>query len=218
MSKTFVLAGFLAVLPVIALGQDGDPRILTTPDAITMLQPVTNLNNVQPCGAESSYCLFDFENTTGEIIDSLTFDVTFTKGIPDTNPQDYSVDDPNNPASANCGGYFLTCGATIDGNTVAFTFSGVNPADGDETPGQPNYDPEIGEQEGIPPQGVFFIILEGWTSLGSDNFYDGVKFSNSFTTVPEASSAVILLTELLLLGGVLLIFRRKLNWKQRLDL
>lgn len=213
MLKTVLAVCFLVVLPLIAQTQGGDPKILTTPDAITLIQPITDIGDVQPCGAGSEFCQFDFSNNTGAIIDSLTFDVTFADGIPQG--ATFQVSDPNIPASENCGGYFLVCTTTVDGNSVIFSFSGVNPPDGDETPGQPNFDQEIGEQEGIPPTGDFFIDLEGWTNTpGGPDYFDGVSFQNSFTTVPEASSALILLTELLLLAGVLAIFRRRLNWKR----
>jgi hypothetical protein len=66
--------------------------------------------------------------------------------------------------------------------------------------------------------GVFTIEFDGWTTTGLTGLSNGIPTFTAGYNVPEPSAALILLTELLLLAGVLAVFGRKLNWKRRFDL
>ena len=226
MSKTILLFSLLVAVPLIGLAQeDNDPRILLA-GGDDGPQPVQNIGNVQPACTDggisgSTYlfglvplptCTYNFQNTSGSILTSFTFETQVNANLPFPN------------LLFNCDqqglGYFLNCNVMYNSSSgdLKYVFSGVNPSDGDETPG-PGFDNQYNEQEGIPPTGLFHITLVNWSPA-----FDGVLWgnqlptlTNSFTTVPEASSIVILLTELLLLAAFLTLFRRKLNWKRLLD-
>jgi hypothetical protein len=80
--------------------------------------------------------------------------------------------------------------------------------EGDET-----QEPEIGEQEGIPPNGHFKITLQGWTpdvvSAGQQLYSNVPNLDNNFVQTPipespEPASVLTLGTGLLTLGVMLL--------------
>ena len=84
-----------------------------------------------------------FYNDTGAIITALFLHTTIRTGL--------STTDINNSFTCNSPSpFFLFCGFDYIGSTGSLTigFYGVNPADGDELGG---FDPELNEQEGIPP-------------------------------------------------------------------
>jgi len=190
-------------------------------------QPIQDVNNVQPgCLASEGgnplgdTCTYYFENTAGSIVDSFTFETqislsdyvnNFTgpgNGCLPTNSQGF---DPN--------GYFQNCMVSdipINSQevTLVYSFSGVFPPDGDELPQDfPGNDGEIGQYEGIPPDGIFPITLEGWTGDLSS-----VTINTTYTVAPEPSAALILLTEFLLLAGFLALLGRRLQWNRHFDL
>lgn len=218
MLKTFLVVGFLAALPVIGLAQDSnDPHIGVTEDGLGPLPVSEDLGVVQPdstaCIDNGGDCSFIFYNNTPGIIDAFTFDTSFTPTAnfsPPTSaeaPLDYTCVNPNGY------GYFLSCSATlteVNGvDYLDYSFYGVDPT----SLGNPyaNGNP-TGNPEGIAPGDVFYVTLDGWT-----NGFQNLTLTNTFS-VPEASSVLILLTELLLFAGVVALFGRRLRWTRRFDL
>ncbi len=215
--RVLLLVGVLAALPTVGFAtkviiKGGDP-----PPTL----PIQDVNFVQPdCsnGMQSGpNCTYYFQDTTTSIVDSFTFEAAITV----SEESDFSCSptiktgpdkgyDPN--------GYFKNCSVSFDSIPdssnveLVYTYSGVNPPDGDEAPGNPNGG-EIGEYEGIPPDGVFTIELEGWSGP-----LESLSLSTTYVLAPEPSAAIILLTELLLGGCILALLGRKLNWKHRFNL
>ena len=213
-----VLFAFLIVLPAVTLAQSvpHDPQILIDTGGDPM-NISTSINQVQPSTdcpivGDQIQCAYDFINDTS-LLTSFTFETIINKGLSaETVSSSFSCLEPS--------GYFLNCSVTYNSDTgdLKYFFSGVLPADGDETPGT-GFDPEIGEHEGIPTGGVFHITLIGWTTnAGDGTLYSGLPtLSNSFTTVPEPSSVLSILTELGLLAGVVIFSRNRWNLKRRFN-
>jgi hypothetical protein len=218
MFKTLLVAGVLAALPVIGFAQDSnDPHIGVTEDGASPLPVSQDLGDVQPdtraCTLGGGDCSFIFYNDTSGIIDAFTFDTSFVPTgsfSPPTSaedPTEYTCSNPNGY------GYFLSCSATlteVNGvDYLDYSFYGVDPT----SLGNPyaNGNP-TGNPEGIAPGDVFYVTLDGWT-----NGFQNLTLTNTFS-VPEASSVLILLTELLLLAGVVALFGRRLRWTRRFDL
>jgi hypothetical protein len=214
LKSSLVLCSFLIALPFVALSQSPppDPEILidTGGDPLPI---TTSIGQVQPNG--SGLVTYDFVNDTG-LLTSFAFDTMVNKGLDPwlATHVFFSCAEPS--------GYFLNCAVNYNPLTgdLQYVFSGVLPSDGDETPG-PNFDPhgEVGQHEGIPTGGVFHISLIGWIDGGYGGLlYKGrPTFTDSFTTVPETSSVLILLTESLLLAAIMFPLRRRWNWKRRFN-
>jgi len=223
--RAFLLWGVLAALPTVGFAtkviiKGGDPP---------PTQPIQNVNFVQPdCSngipGETGWppqptCTYYFQDTTASIVDSFTFEATITVSeesdfscLPTIQSGPDKGFDPN--------GYFKNCSVSFDSIPdssnveLVYAYSGVNPPDGDEAPGDyPGNDGEIGQYEGIPPDGVFTIELEGWSGP-----LKNLSLNTSYVLAPEPSAAIILLTELLLGGCILALLGRKLNWKHRFNL
>ncbi len=162
-----------------------DPQILIDSGGDAL--PVSsNLGAAQPCSPGP--CTFDFFNDTGAILTSFTFATTINKNLSQTAIDSFTCADPH--------GFFLGCTIDYDSSSglLKYLFSGVTPADGDESS-----DTEIGEHEGVPlvgpfPQGHFIIQFTGWQqdlTVNGEQLYAGVPVTqNSFETsaVPEPSS------------------------------
>jgi hypothetical protein len=91
-------------------------------------------------------------NDTGAIITALFLHTTIAHNL---SAADISLSFNCNSGAANP--FFLYCGFDYIGSSGSLTISyyGVNPPDGDEFRGT---DPEVGEQEGIPPADVACLI------------------------------------------------------------
>jgi hypothetical protein len=225
MPRVLLLMGVLAALPTVGFAtkviiKGGDP-----PPTL----PIQDVNYVQPdCSngmpgvtgfPPQPTCTYYFEDTTTSIVDSFTFEATITV----SEESDFSclptiTSGPDKGYDPN--GYFKNCSVSFDpiaGSTnveLVYNYSGVNPPDGDEAPTDyPKNHGEIGEYEGIPPDGVFTIELEGWSGP-----LKSLTLNTSYVLAPEPSAAIILLTELLLGGCILALLGRKLNWKHRFNL
>jgi hypothetical protein len=181
-----------------------DPRILIDTGG-DPLNVTTGLNQVQSDG--SAFVSYDFVNDTA-LLTSFLFETMVNKNLDPwlATHVFFGCDEPS--------GYFLDCSVNYDPSTghLAILFSGTLPPDGDEGPGQ---DSEIGEHEGIPTGGTFHISLLGWIDGGYGGllYQERPTFTNSFTTVPEPSSVLSLLSELTLLAGIVFLSRR--GWKRR---
>jgi len=217
--RTLLVIAVLAAFPSLGFATriiiGGNDPIPTTPVSTTLNEVQVNTSPFCENGTllnEGADCEYGFTNDTGAIIDSFTFKIN---GI-DQADANQILD--NDPCDVTLNGYFLNCSALYNSVTDVFTysFSGVYPPDGDES--GPSFDQEIGEQEGVPPTGSFLIDLQDWNTgtLGSD--LSSISLANSFTTVPEASSPVMLLTDVLLFAGVLALLGRRLKWNRHLDL
>ena len=161
-----------------------DPQILIDTGGDSL--PISsNIGIAQPCSPGP--CTFDFFNDTGAILTSFTFATTINKGLSETAINSFTCADPH--------GFFLDCTIQYESSSglLKYLFSGVVPADGDETT-----DTDVGEHEGIPlagppPQGHFIITFTGWQqdlTVGTEQLYSGVPVTqNSFETsaVPEPS-------------------------------
>lgn len=206
-TKALLVFGFLAMLPVIAFAQGNDPHVGVQQDGAGPLPVSQDLNDVQPdsraCTLGDGTCSFIFYNDTPGIIDAFTFDTSFSAAS-FTPPADetYTCDGLEY-------GYFESCTASLTLNdgvyNLDYSFFGVEPSNGD---GYSDQNP-TGAPEGIAPGDVFFIQLDGW----SGGFQD-LALTNTLS-VPEASSVLILLTELLLLAGLakLLGLRWNRSWR-----
>jgi hypothetical protein len=173
-----------------------DPEILIDSDCCSI--PITSgINQVQPTGAQT--VMYDFFNDTPGTITSFTFQTMVNTGLSPTASSSFTCADP--------AGYFLGCAVHYDppSGNLTYSFSGTNALDDDET-----LEPEIGEQEGIPPNGHFKITLQGWTpdvmSGGQELYSNLPMLTNDFTQTPEPAVALTLGTGLLVLAAML---RRK---------
>jgi hypothetical protein len=169
-----------------------DPQILidTGGDPLS----IHDINVVQPNGNQT--VTYDFVNDTSSIVTKFTFETTINKNLSGLAASSFTCADP--------GGYFLSCNTSYNSLTgdLRYIFSGVNPPDDDE-----DFDPENGEQEGIPPNGLFHITLQGWTpdatSAGEVLYNDIPSLTNTVeTTAPEPAAALTLGTGLLLLAAI----------------
>jgi hypothetical protein len=187
MLKTFLLVGALVVLPIVALAQGNDPKILLDQDSLGP-PSVTNINNISPSCTDggisgSGTCTYDFINNIGNVIDGFTFDAIF-----DFNPDtlDFSGCD---------GSYFsMVCSETTTQLTsstyqVQFVFTEQAGVEGAQEPGV------LPIGDGFDP--TFHIVLVGWSQYANDI----PSFTSSYS-VPEPSAVLIFLTELLLLIGL----------------
>jgi hypothetical protein len=238
-----VILGFLVALPTVGLAGtlisicgkkacDPNPAQIVNPIPITP----SSIQTVQPTGnaQETDYA---FINLTGTVLDNFVFDVQINPGLDET-PIAAKLLTTIFPCPAGSNDYFLHCSVTYNDTTgvLAYSYFGVNPPETGLAGIADSVANEVGEQEGIPActlglwvcqnleggRGIFTIGLTGWTkdlSAGDPTtIYSGLpKFTSAFN-VPEPSAALILLTELLLLAGVLTAFGRRLNWKRRFDL
>ena len=165
----------------------------------------TMIGMAQPCdpGPQNMPCSYDFFNDTGSLLTSFTFETKINTGLSlDIIAQNFTCVDPS--------GYFGAdglpgCAVNYNAGDLKYVFSAVNPPDGEEVT-----QTEVGEGEGIPPDGHFFITFKGWTpnlTITVDNasvqLYSGEpKTTNSFQTVPEPAAAGSLLVGLMLLGAI----------------
>jgi hypothetical protein len=215
----------VAALPIAASA--AEIHLCTTCDPLPIPITLTNgaLNDVQAADTTDGSLTLEFLNLTGSIMDNLEFGTTINKGLSTS-----QLEADNDFTCAVDAGLFMNCAVAYDPTTGALTYDyyGVNPPNILDTPGFVIIEDIIGQgfgDTGIPNLGVFEVQLTGWTPDLSDpnigQLYSGPNgfptFSNGFN-VPEPSAALILLTELFLLGGVLAVFGRKLKWKQRFDL
>jgi hypothetical protein len=191
----YLAAIFAAILPVAALAQGNDPKILIGGDGLGP-PPISTIGHVQP-GCNNGFgipgtdqggdptCTYFFTNNTGNILDGFTFDTTFSFTPPEG--ESYACD------GSSLG---FSCSATLTMTNgvynLDYVFSGGSVPTG--------------------PDPTFWIELDNW----SGNFAT-VTLTNSYA-VPEASALLILLTELLLFVSAVALFRRKLNWKHHLNL
>lgn len=196
-----LLTGLSAMLLAASFTASGallnDPEMVIDGDCCSI--PISNgINQVQPTGDQT--VTYDFFNDTPNIITSFIFQTTINTGLSKAASGSFTCSDP--------GGYFLSCDVFYDSGlgTLRYTYSGVNPADGDE-----KNDNEIGEMEGVPPNGHFKITLNGWVpnamSDGQKLYNNLPKLDNSFVQTPEPSVALAIGTGLVLLG--LLRYRRR---------
>jgi len=179
------------------LVEDGDP----TPMSIT-----TDLGLVQPNG--QGMVTFDFINDSNGIVDELEFMVTINTGLSQS-----LINDAFSISQGGGLGYFKNDTISYNSTTgvLTYLFSGVDPSDNDEF--CPNPDPEVNEQEGIPPCGVFHITLSGWVDdanfMGTQLYSGTPTFTNSFADSPEPSTIAFSGFGLLILAAVVERRRRK---------
>jgi hypothetical protein len=169
----------------------------------------------------------EFVNLTGTIMDNLVFGTTITAGL--TSTQQAALVADNDFTCSPGTGLFLNCMVAYDPTTGAldFDYYGVNPPSYLDSPAFVILEDIIGQgfgDTGIPNLGTFTVQLADWvpnftdSKVSSQPLYSGFPtFVNGYN-VPEPSAALILLTELLLLGGFFVLFGRKLKWKHRFDL
>jgi hypothetical protein len=179
-----------------------DPEIMIDSDCCSMPIDISIVEPHSDCPTVNGLiqCDYDFVNTTGNIVTGFTFQTVIMSGLSKPESDSFTCADPK--------GFFLDCHASYfpDG-TLIYSFSGVNPADGDED----GSFTEVGEQEGIPPGGHFKISLVGWApnATASDGklLYGGLPIlENSVSETPEPAVALTLGTGLLFLAAML---RRK---------
>jgi hypothetical protein len=224
----------VAALPI--AGSAAEIHLCTTCDPLPIPITVTNnaLDEVQASDTSGGGLTLEFINLTGSIMDDLVFGTTITAGL-DATQQAALVADGDFTCAVDTG-LFLNCAVTYTPSTGAldFDYYGVNPPSILDSPGVVILEDVLGQgfgDTGIPNLGVFEVQLSNWepnftdTNVSPNPLYTGPNgfgsFQNAYNApvnVPEPSAALILLTELLLLGGVLAAFGRKLKWKQRFDL
>jgi hypothetical protein len=173
----------------------GDPRILidTGGDSLPIS---TNIDTVQPstnCPTVEGIltCTFDFFNDTGRFLTSFQFETIVNTGLSAQAVGAFTCADPF--------GFFEDCSVhyTSDTGDLKYLFFGVvSPSNGIDPPGP----------HGIPPDGHFIIVLEGWspgaTSGGEQLYPDLPHLDDTFTTSPEPSAWVTLGTGLTLLAAM----------------
>jgi hypothetical protein len=240
--EVFVGCSLLAALPI--AGSAAEIHLCTTGCDPT-LTPITlsddTLDEVSAADAVDGTQTLEFINLTGSIMDNLVFETTINQGL---STATLSADGDFTCALDT--GLFLNCEVAYDPGTGALVYDyyDVNAPNILDTPGFVILEDFLGQgfgDTGIPNLGVFEVQLTGWTADLTDPnlaaptnptgqlYGNPPGFSNNgynvtnpigsgFVALPEPSAALILLTELLLLAGVLAVFRRKLNWKQRFDL
>jgi hypothetical protein len=216
--KLLALCGLVAALPSGAFA--AKIIVCSTCDPVPiLLTQESQLDEVQP-SATNSDVVVEYLNLTGTLIDDLVFSTQINAGLSDATleaDKAFTCDAPD--------GYFLSCAVTYNQNgTLTYYYYGVNPPDYQDLPGVVIFEDILGQgfgNTGIPELGLFSIELSGWTpslTINGTQFYSGEPtMSNAYNApvnVPEASAVLILLTELLLLAGVLYLFRRRLNWKR----
>jgi hypothetical protein len=227
----------VAALPIAASA--AEIHLCTTCDPLPIPITVTNgaLNDVQASDTTDGGLTLEFINLTGSIMDNLEFGTTIA-ALENLNSSQQAALASDFTCDVDTG-LFLNCAVMYDPTTGALVYDyyGVNPPSILDTPGFVILEDYLGQgfgDTGIPNLGVFEVQLSGWMPnfidpnvapgvylYGGPNCTDCVNgfapMQNSYN-VPEPSAALILLTELLLLGGVLAAFGRKLKWKQRFDL
>jgi hypothetical protein len=226
----------VAALPIAASA--AEIHLCTTCDPTLTPITATNgaLNDVQAYDTTGGGLTLEFINLTGSIMDNLEFGTTIAAlGSLDPTQEAALASDFTCAVDT---GLFLNCAVLYDPTTGAldFDYYGVNPPNILDTPGFVILEDYLGQgfgDTGIPNLGVFEVQLSDWmpnfidTNVSPTYLYGGPDCTNCVNgfapmqnsyNVPEPSAALILLTELLLLGGVLAVFGRKLKWKQRFDL
>jgi hypothetical protein len=221
-----LLCGLVAALPIAASAAKIVMCSTCDPTPIILTQTNGALNDLQPDGAQT--VTDEFVNETGTLLDDIVYTTTINKGLDPTmlaNDGDFTCDAPN--------GFYLNCAVGYDpiSGVLTYDYFGVNPPDWQDLPVVVIFEDLIGGgfgDTGIPNLGVFEIQLQGWTDSLTDNtdpsnpvqLYNGrPTLGGAFNVpVPEASAALILLTELLLLAGVLALFGRRLKWNRHFDL
>lgn len=193
MRKLALLTGILAGLSLVASADPLDPDILIDAAADPGI-PYSQLSTLVPgqgtvCGGtvtDPSYC-FEIFNDTNSMITAFQFSVD----IPGLVNNGGVIETPDALFQFTCppggGPFFKACQTSYSGDTLTFSYSGVN-VDTSHVP-EP-CDEEVGEKEGIPianacesnPNvGYVIIQLDGWN--GSAN---GVDLSQvAISTVPE---------------------------------
>lgn len=224
-----VVCGLGAALPI--AGSAAEIHLCSTcdPPPIPITPTDNTLSEVQADNSSGDLTL-TFINLTGIIMDDLVFGTTI-----DTQLSTQMLQDDHDFTCDVDTGLFMNCAVTYDPTSGAlnYYYYGVNPPSILDTPGFVILEDIIGQgfgDTGIPNLGVFTVEMTGWTQdlkdgetqlYGSPSDPYPATFSNAYNApvnVPEASSVLILLTELLLLAGVVAVFRRKLNLKQRFQL
>ena len=209
---------FLGVVSGLRAGTITDPTMGV--DAGSFSDPLNSNTIITPINGGG---VFGYYNATSSIITSLVFQTTITTGLTDDQIAAAFSCQQSNP-------FFLGCsvGYTKATGVLEITFSGVNPADGDETTNN-----EVDEQEGIPPLlagceltpdslacntvGHFVITLNdgfaltgtsgGWSAAANPDLFTvdphfGVQSVGIEALVPEPGSAVLLGFALLTVGVV----------------
>jgi hypothetical protein len=201
----------------VALADDIDPFVDVfggDPTEVINLGGITNgFVNVQP-NDNADTTIYQLFNDTGSIVTSLKIETTIDTGL-----NAFFVEHTAFSISQGGAGYFKNQSLTYTPGTgdLIFSFSGVNPGNGDETCGLPGSpaDCEINEQEGIPPGGTFTVQLGGWSNNASFNgtpLYSGQPhFTDSFTDeAPEPAMFLASGAGLLLIVGMVQFRRRRL--------
>jgi hypothetical protein len=225
--KVVVGCSLAAVLPIAASA--AKIVLCSTCDPVPI--PITPTNNaldqVQASATTNGNLSLEFINLTGVIMDNLVFGTTIDTGL---NTAQLEADSDFTCLAPD--GYFLSCMVTYDPVNGALTYDyfNVNPPSILDTPLVVLFEDFVGGgfgNTGIPNLGVFTVQMAGWTGDLTDPVTGQQLYGtpgNPFPTfvngfnVPEPSAALILMTELLLLGGFLTLFGRKLKWKQHFDL
>jgi hypothetical protein len=225
--KILLVCSLAAALPIAASAA----KIILCSTCDPLPIPITPTNNaldqVQASSTTGGDLSLEFVNLTGVIMDNLVFGTTIDTGLSTQmleSDGDFTCQAPNS--------YFLSCMVTYDPTTGALTYDyyGVNPPSFLDLPGVVILEDVIGAgfgDTGIPNLGVFTVQMSGWNADLTDPVTGQQLYGtpgNPFPTfqngynVPEASTALILLSELSLLAVGLAVFGRKLKWKHRFNL
>lgn len=219
--KTAFICGLAAALPIAASAAKIIMCSTCDPTVIPLTQTNGALSDLQPNGSET--VTDEFLNLTGTILDNIEYSTTINTGLSASmlaTDQDFTCQAPN--------GFFLSCAVLYDSATGALVYDyfGTNPPDWQDLPLAVVFEDLVGGgfgNTGIPEGGLFEVQLQGWTSNLTDpdtgqQLYSGLPTLSGAFNVPEPSAALILMTELLLLGGVLALLGRRLKLKQRFEL
>ena len=236
--KILLVCSLVAALPIAASAA----KIILCSTCDPLPIPITPTNNaldqVDASATTDGNLDLEFVNLTGSIMDDLVFGTTINTGLSTallSADGDFTCD----PGT----GLFLSCMVTYDPTTGAlnYYYYGVNPPNILDTPGFVIIEDIIGQgfgDTGIPNLGTFTVEMSGWNPdltdpnigqlYGNANDPFPTTFQNSYNapdTIPPGSvalseppAALILLTELLLLAGVLALLGRRLSWKLRFNL